>query len=181
MKKYIPNILTTYRLVVALLIPLLFFNNYYNLLTILFITALLSDSIDGFLARRWHVTSTYGKLCDMIGDKLLALSSSATFIIAVNRYFIITLILELVICFVNMINVIKSGALKSNDFSNHKSSLCGKLKTVFLFVSLFFGYISYKFEMFNVIILPLILITGVMQIITAINYILNKDIKLKKE
>lgn len=181
MKKYIPNILTTYRLIVALLIPLLFFNNHYNLLTILFITALLSDAIDGFLARRWHVTSTYGKLCDMVGDKLLALSSSATFIIAVNRYFIITLILELVICFVNMINVIKSGALKSNDFSNHKSSLCGKLKTVFLFISLFFGYISYKFKVFDVIILPLILITGVMQMITAINYILNKDIKLKKE
>lgn len=180
MKKYIPNILTTYRLIVALLIPLLFFNNHYNLLTILFITALLSDSIDGFLARRWHVTSTYGKLCDMVGDKLLALSSSATFIIAVNRYFIITLILELVICFVNMINVIKSGALKSNDFSNHKSSLCGKLKTVFLFISLFFGYISYKFNAFNIIILPLIIITGIMQMITAISYIFNKDIKLKK-
>ena len=79
-----------------------------------------------------------------------------------------------------MINVIKSGALKNNDFSNHKSSLCGKLKTVFLFISLFFGYISYKFNAFNVIILPLIIITGIMQIITAINYILNKDIKLKK-
>ena len=180
MKKYIPNILTTYRLVVALLIPFLFFKNYYNLLTILFITALLSDSIDGFLARKWHVTSTYGKLCDMVGDKLLALSSSATFIIAVNRYFIITLILELVICFVNMINVIKSGALKNNDFSNHKSSLCGKLKTVFLFVSLFFGYISYKFKVFDILILPLIIITGLMQILTAINYAFNKDIKLKK-
>ena len=180
MKKYIPNILTTYRLVVALLIPFLFFKNYYNLLTILFITALLSDSIDGFLARKWHVTSTYGKLCDIVGDKLLALLSSITFIIAVNRYFIITLILELVICFVNMINVIKSGALKNNDFSNHKSSLCGKLKTVFLFVSLFFGYISYKFKVFDILILPLIIITGLMQILTAINYAFNKDIKLKK-
>ena len=180
MKKYIPNILTTYRLVVALLIPILFFKNYYNLLTILFITALLSDSTDGFLARKWHVTSTYGKLCDIVGDKLLALLSSITFIIAVNRYFIITLILELVICFVNMINVIKSGALKNNDFSNHKSSLCGKLKTVFLFISLFFGYISYKFKVFDILILPLIIITGLMQILTAINYAFNKDIKLKK-
>ena len=179
MKKYIPNILTTYRLVVSLFIPFLFFKNYYNLLTILFITALMTDAIDGFLARKWCVTSTYGKLCDMVGDKLLALSSSLTFIIAVNKYFIITLILELVICFVNMINVIKSGALKNNDFSEHKSSLCGKLKTVFLFISLFFGYVSYKFKAFNIIILPLILITGIMQIITAINYALNKDIKLK--
>jgi len=179
MKKYIPNILTTYRLIVALLIPFLFFKNYYKLLTVLFITALMSDAIDGVLARKWNVTSTYGKLCDMIGDKLLALTSSATFIIAVNKYFIITLFLELVICFINIINVIKSGALKNNDFSNHKSSLCGKLKTWFLFVSLFFGYISYKFKKFDVTIIPLITITGVMQTLTAINYILNKDIKLK--
>ena len=178
MKKYIPNILTTYRLVIALLIPILFFKNYYNLLTILFITALISDAIDGFLARKWNVTSTYGKLCDMVGDKLLALSSSATFIVAINKYFIITLILELVICFVNMIKVIKSGALKNNDFSKHKSSLCGKLKTCFLFTSLFFGYISYKFKSFNIIILPLILITSFMQILTIITYATNKDINI---
>ena len=178
MKKYIPNILTTYRLIVALLIPILFFKNYFDLLTILFITALMSDAIDGFLARKWDVTSTYGKLCDMVGDKLLALSSSVTFIIAVNKYFTITLILELVICFVNMINVIKSGALKNNDFSHHKSSLCGKLKTVFLFITLFFGYVSYKFKKFNITTVPLILITGVMQVLTIITYIFKKDIKL---
>lgn len=179
MKKYIPNILTTYRLIISLFIPILFFNNGYKLLTILFITALLSDAIDGFLARKWCVTSTYGKLCDMVGDKLLALSSSITFIIAVNKYFIITLIFELVICFVNMVKVIKSGALKNNDFSNHKSSICGKLKTCFLFVSLFFGYISHKFKKFDITIIPLIIITGIMQIITIISYAFNKDIKIK--
>lgn len=178
MKKYIPNILTTYRLVVSLFIPILFFKNHYTILTILFIIALLSDAIDGVLARKWRVTSTYGKLCDMIGDKLLALTSSATFIIAINKFFIITLILELVICFVNIINVIKSGALKNNNFSNHKSSICGKLKTCFLFVSLFFGYISYKFKIFDIIIIPIILITALMQILTIISYALNKDINL---
>lgn len=175
MKKYIPNILTTYRLIVALLIPILFFNNYFSLLTILFVTALSSDAIDGFLARKWNVTSTYGKLCDMIGDKLLALLSSLTFIIAVNKYFIITLILELIICFINMIKVIESGALKNKDFSNHKSSLCGKLKTIFLFVSLFIGYLSYKVKIFNTMIIPLIIITGLMQFITAINYAIEKN------
>ena len=77
MKKYIPNILTTYRLIIALLIPFLFFNNYYNLLTILFVIALISDSVDGILARKWNVTSNYGKICDAIGDKLLALSASS--------------------------------------------------------------------------------------------------------
>lgn len=175
MKKYIPNILTTYRLVVALFIPFLFFKNYYNLLAILFILALISDSVDGILARKWHVTSNYGKICDAIGDKLLALSASSTFIVAINKYFIITLGLELLIILINCVNFIKSGSLKNNDFSNHKSSIYGKIKTWFLFISLFFGYISFKFEVFSKKIIPLIILTAIMQLITAITYALKKD------
>lgn len=170
MKKYIPNILTTYRLVVALLIPFLFFSNNYNILSILFISALLTDAVDGVLARKWNVTSTYGKLCDAIGDKLLALSASSTFIIAVNKYFIITLILELLIIVVNCINFIKSNCFKTNDFTNHKSSIYGKIKTWFLFTALFIGYVSYKFNILNILLIPFIILTAIMQIITAFNY-----------
>ena len=177
MKKYIPNILTTYRLIVAFLIPLLFFKGHYNTLTILFVFALLSDAFDGILARKWNVTSNYGKICDAIGDKLLALSASATFIIKVNKLFIITLVLELVIAIINCINYISSGSIKKIDFSKHKSSIYGKAKTWFLFISLFVGYISYKFEDLNIIITPLIFVTAVMQVITAISYINNNKLK----
>lgn len=177
MKKYIPNVLTTYRFVVALLIPFLFFRGYYNTLTVLFVLALISDSIDGILARKWNVTSNYGKICDAIGDKLLALSASSTFIIAVNKCFIVTLLLELVIIFINCINFIKSGSFKDNDFSSHKSSIYGKIKTWFLFVSLLIGYISLRFNIFEKTIIPLVVLTAIMQIITAIDYALKKDDK----
>lgn len=170
MKKYIPNILTTYRLIVAILIPFLFYEKTYDILTILFVIALISDSIDGVLARKWNVTSKYGKFCDMIGDKLLALSSSSTFIIYINKNFIITLILEILIMIINGINCIKDKCFKTKDFSNQKSSIYGKVKTWFLFISLFIGYISYKFKILNNLITPLISITAIMQIITAYNY-----------
>ena len=104
MKKYIPNILTTYRIFVALLIPFLFFKGQYNTLSILFVIALLSDLFDGYLARKWNVISIYGKMADAIGDKLLALSASTTFIIAINKNFIITLILEFIIIIIKFTN-----------------------------------------------------------------------------
>ena len=174
MKKHIPNILTTYRLIVALLIPLLFFTNHYNTLTILFVLALLSDLIDGALARKWNVTSTYGKVVDVIGDKLLSLSASATFIVAINKKFIITLILELIIVITNLYKWIKGGGFK-NKMINSKSSVYGKLKTWFLFVSLFVGYAAYKYTFLNEYIFPLVIATGIMQVITIVDYALKKD------
>ena len=83
MKKNIPNFLTTYRLIVSIFIPILFYYNKYNLLGILFTIALFSDAVDGILARKWKVTSNYGKIADAIGDKLLALSACTTFIIVI--------------------------------------------------------------------------------------------------
>ena len=169
MKKYIPNILTTYRLIIALLIPLLLIYNKYNLLVILFIIAIISDLLDGYLARKWNVTSLYGKVVDMIGDKSLALISSASFALLTSKWFIITLIFEIIILIINSINY-----LKTKDINKHESSIYGKIKTWFLFISLLIGLISYKIGVLSNLILPFILITMIMQIMTAYNYLNNK-------
>ncbi len=38
---------------------------------LLFGAAAITDQIDGFLARRWHVESTFGKIADPLADRLL--------------------------------------------------------------------------------------------------------------
>src|SRR5262249_41915674 len=38
---------------------------------ILFALAAITDQIDGFLARRWHVESRFGKIADPLADRLL--------------------------------------------------------------------------------------------------------------
>ncbi len=38
---------------------------------IVFGTAAVTDQIDGFLARRWHVESAFGKIADPLADRLL--------------------------------------------------------------------------------------------------------------
>lgn len=42
-----------------------------TVLITLFIIAGLTDFLDGFLARRWHVVSDFGRMIDPIADKLL--------------------------------------------------------------------------------------------------------------
>ncbi len=166
MKKYIPNILTTYRLLIALLIPILFFNKNYDALVILFIIAIISDSLDGALARKWNVTSKYGQIVDMIADKILSILASLTFAIAINKWFIVTLIFEIIIALINGINY-----LKTKNIDDNKSSMYGKLKTWFLFIALLIGLISFKVEILKQLIIPFIILTMGMQIITALDYL----------
>ena len=77
MKKYIPNSLTLFRVV---LVPIFFWliyysNVQYNYLwaTFVFIVASITDIFDGLLARRFGVVTNFGKIMDPLADKLLTL------------------------------------------------------------------------------------------------------------
>lgn len=170
MRKCIPNILTTYRALVSILIPILFFKSYYLLFIIFFISAVISDFIDGYLARKWNVISNYGKIADAIGDKLFTVSALITILFFHNKMFLILLILELIIIITNISIYVFSGNIKRGNFNNRNSSIYGKVKTVFLFITLIIGYLSYKFSFFNIFIIPFIVITAILQITTAIHY-----------
>lgn len=70
----LPNILTLSRIFVIPIIVLCFymqdsFARYCGAL--LYISACLTDFLDGYLARQWHQVSSFGKFCDPVADKVL--------------------------------------------------------------------------------------------------------------
>ena len=76
--KSVPNILTLCRIfTVPLLVALLSFPTPLNraLATLLFILASVTDYFDGYLARRYEVISSVGKLLDPMADKLLVMAA----------------------------------------------------------------------------------------------------------
>lgn len=76
------NALSLSRIVMALVFVLCFHKNlalFYVCLGVC-VTALISDLLDGYFARRLHVDSVYGRLWDSLGDK----SFYAAIIIAFN-------------------------------------------------------------------------------------------------
>lgn len=70
----LPNALTVLRL---LLIPLFVAlmlsadDGYSWPAAIVFATAGVTDQVDGYLARRWHVESGFGKIADPLADRLM--------------------------------------------------------------------------------------------------------------
>ena len=70
MKKYIPNILTSLRIIAIPFIIYLGITNHYKTLIVLAALIAFTDFLDGFLARKWEVTSLLGANLDAIADKL---------------------------------------------------------------------------------------------------------------
>ena len=94
MLKLIPNILTLGRLVLTIvfLVMVLLAPPYYangevpfpgflDIAFIIFVTAGLTDMVDGLAARRLNVTSKFGRMMDPLADKILVCGSFICFAI----------------------------------------------------------------------------------------------------
>jgi CDP-diacylglycerol--glycerol-3-phosphate 3-phosphatidyltransferase len=70
----LPNAVTILRICI---IPVLFFllfnpdRTWSLIIAVLFIMAALTDLLDGYLARRYHIVTNIGKLLDPIADKII--------------------------------------------------------------------------------------------------------------
>ncbi|MGZ8694050.1 MAG: CDP-diacylglycerol--glycerol-3-phosphate 3-phosphatidyltransferase [Gaiellaceae bacterium] len=70
----LPNALTILRLILVPVFVVLMLNaddGYSWTAGIIFAVAAITDQIDGFLARRWHVESEFGKVADPLADRLM--------------------------------------------------------------------------------------------------------------
>lgn len=86
--KNLPNLLTSFRLVI---IPILIASFYINgmvanlIAAVLFAVAAITDYFDGYFARAMHAQSNFGKCLDPIADKLLVIVAIVMLINFSNR------------------------------------------------------------------------------------------------
>jgi cardiolipin synthase len=73
MIRHLPNLLSALRLLAAPFAAWLILNDHDTIAFLVFAAAGLSDGLDGFIARHWHVTSGFGAWLDPAADKLLML------------------------------------------------------------------------------------------------------------
>ena len=175
LKKYIPNILTTLRIV---LVPLMFYlglTNHYKIFIALAVTVAILDYFDGFFARKWESTSTLGMTLDAIADKIFAISLLILLIIK-NPAFFYVLVLE---CFIALLNIYFFIKKKISA-----SLLVGKIKTWLICITIIVGFIGLAIPYLSNLVDIAIIITVLLQVTTLIGYFIywqqqkkSKDIK----
>lgn len=67
----VPNVLTMLRMLLIPVFVALYVAGHTKLALITFIVASLTDLLDGYIARKYHLITNFGKLMDPLADKLM--------------------------------------------------------------------------------------------------------------
>lgn len=167
MIKKIPNILTSIRIISIPFIIIFFALNKIEIAIILSIFTAITDCFDGFIARKFNATSEFGAKLDAVSDKFFAGGLLITLSIKFP-FLLISVLFELLISITNLYYYFKK--------EKPKTIIIGKIKTIFLFISVILGFIScFKIQFIKSMYI-LLVITIILQIITLVTYI-KKGIK----
>lgn len=161
MKRFV-NIITTFRFVYTLFLPVLKMKISRMAFIINIICLFLTDTIDGFLARKCKVQTLYGALMDTIADKALCI---VLLILLAEKIDVISILIifEIIIAIINTIAMIRG--------KKTKSTMTGKVKMCVLSTTIALNYLYCFGVVERTIAATSIGITILTQIITVINYI----------
>jgi len=135
----------------------------------------LTDTIDGFLARKFKVQTFYGSIMDTIADKTLSI---VLLIILMNHNHMLVMLLlgEVLIALLNCFEMARR--------KRTKSIMIGKVKMWILAITIVSGYLEYfnfiQIEIVNVLCI-IAIITQVLTFISYIKYLELQDHELREK
>lgn len=165
--KHIPNILTMMRLVLIPFIPYTYIiQNNRAASLLLIVLAALSDFLDGYIARRFHLVTELGKVLDPLADKLLLIAILLSLFYTKN--FPITLLVAFLVIEISMI-IMGSLLYTRPDRVVIQANIFGKVATALFLLtallSVWYGYTS--------VIAILFIITLLLKGVALSQYILH--------
>ena len=140
MPKNIPNILTIIRFILIPIILYFIITGNYLLGFIFFTISGITDILDGTIARKYNLISTFGKLMDPLADKLTQISvlATLTFKDIIPFWILVIVILK------ELIMIIGASFLYGKDVVVY-SKWFGKLATVLFYLAIVLSLIDKQF------------------------------------
>lgn len=136
MKKYkheiftIPNLLSLSRIIMIPIIVWLFYQKQDYLLTlIVFVISSLTDIIDGYIARHYHMVTKLGKILDPIADKM----TQFTLMVCLVKIHPLTLYLLIALIIKEFCMALMGLFALAHDIAD-SAKWYGKLSTVVIFI-----------------------------------------------
>ena len=140
-------LLTYFRVISGPIIFLLsVFLELYFFSFLLFVFSAITDFLDGFLARKFNATSSFGAFLDPVADKLLLCSTIISIILITNDYFIGLIGMFLLLREYWVAGLREYTAL-NNIQSASKVSYLAKVKTSIQFMSISSFYLSFSYDL----------------------------------
>jgi phosphatidylglycerophosphate synthase len=102
--KVFVNLITTTRFIYTLFLPLIQANVSSETFIVNIVVLFLSDTLDGFLARKFKVQSLFGSIMDTVADKALTILLLIS-LLSKLKMLTSVLILEILIALINCIGM----------------------------------------------------------------------------
>lgn len=161
--KIFVNAITLFRLFGSFFLIPIFYIYGLRIVSIFSLALFLTDLIDGFLARKFKVSTFFGSSMDALSDKTLGIISLGI-LSSVSLLMLIPLAIEILIPIVNSISY------KNN--ANIKSSRIGKIKTWALGITVIGSFVTALYDNNSVVIISyLAALATTFDILTLIDYI----------
>lgn len=179
MNKNVPNIISLLRIALCPVLFVLFFTGCYIASAAFFLVLCLTDSLDGYLARKYNLVSSLGKFLDPIADKVLVVSAMILLAVSIGGegvdYVLTTY--SYAICFTIMIGrdfivsgfrlvAVEKGIVIAAD-------IFGKIKTFTLDIALTLLFLVCYSNIILYVGLSILYLSTVVAIVGAVNYILK--------
>ena len=129
----IPNILSFFRILLIPFMALCYAWEEHIVTAVLIVLSALTDVVDGWIARHFHMVSSLGKALDPIADKLtllVLLVCRAISSVAMRVLLAVFVLKEIIMGIEGIFIIRKTG-------TTYSSLWYGKLTTVFLYLTLF--------------------------------------------
>jgi CDP-diacylglycerol--glycerol-3-phosphate 3-phosphatidyltransferase len=144
----IPNIITVFRI---LLIPVFAVAMFYDMMwgLVLFVFCALTDLVDGYIARRFKMISSVGKMLDPVADKLMHITVMICLSVIYADYtppfYILTIILvskEFIMLLVGLVLITKKVTTSANIYGKLAAGLISLGVGLLFFGEVYAAYIA---------------------------------------
>lgn len=142
MFKHVPNILTISRFVFIPFIAYFIMQDNYTVATVFLIISGITDVLDGYIARKYNLSSDFGKLFDPLADKATQVTALVTLVLkSIIPFWILAIVI-----IKEFIMVAGASFLYGKELVVY-SKWYGKLSTVLFYVAIFASMIIRQFNL----------------------------------